>query len=547
MHEVGGAGAGIVGLCHRVLHEPHGRLLQMAERGVERRDVRFHRRVVLAGVEERLHIGEVRLQRAAAVLRQFAADEIERLDAVGALIDHRDARVAHELLHAPFGDVAVAAEHLLRGDGVGEAEIGEHAFHHRREQAHGVIGGLAFLFVGRAMRDVALQGGPQGERAAGLVDRLDRHQRAPHVRVHDDRVGGLVGIFRTRERAALQALLRVSRGILIGDLRHREPLHADAEPRFVHHDEHRGQAAVLFADQEPGGVVVIHHAGGIAVDAHLVLDRAAGDAVARAERAVGIDEDLRHDEERDALGAFRRAFDARQHEMHDVLGKVLLAAGNENLGTGDLVGAVRLLRRLGAQKAKVRAAMRLGEVHRAGPHAFDHFRQIGFLLRLRAVAQDRGDRALHEAGIHREGEIGGGEKFVDRDGERRRQALAAKFRRRRHADPAALDQVRISLAETLRRRDAAVGVARAALDVAAPIERGQHFGGELAGLGQNRLKGVGRGIGKARQVVVPADLEHVVEEEQHLLDWRFVTWHVLVPRIRSPAHPRSVLKIVQVG
>ena len=61
------------------------------------------------------------MHRAAAVLRQLAADEVERLDAVGALVDHGDAGIAHELLHAVFGDVAVAAEHLLRHDGVGEA------------------------------------------------------------------------------------------------------------------------------------------------------------------------------------------------------------------------------------------------------------------------------------------------------------------------------------------------------------------------------------------------------------------------------------------
>ena len=115
----------------------------------------------MCAARKRLHLGEERLQRAAAVLRQFAPDQIERLDAVGALIDHRDARIAHELLHAPFGDVAVAAEHLLRGDGVGEAEIREHALHHRREQAHGFVGGLAFLLVAGAMRDVAEQRGPQ--------------------------------------------------------------------------------------------------------------------------------------------------------------------------------------------------------------------------------------------------------------------------------------------------------------------------------------------------------------------------------------------------
>ena len=41
---IGSPGAGIVGLGHGVLHEPHRGLLQMAERNAERRDERLHRR-----------------------------------------------------------------------------------------------------------------------------------------------------------------------------------------------------------------------------------------------------------------------------------------------------------------------------------------------------------------------------------------------------------------------------------------------------------------------------------------------------------------------
>jgi hypothetical protein len=39
------------------------------------------------------------------------------------------------------------------------------------------------------------------------------------------------------------------------------------------------QAAVFLADQPAHGVIVIHHAGGIAVDAHLLLNGAASNAV----------------------------------------------------------------------------------------------------------------------------------------------------------------------------------------------------------------------------------------------------------------------------
>ena len=154
--------------------------------------------------------------------------------------------------------------------------VGEHALDHRRQQAHLIVGGLALLVVLRAMRDVALERGPQHQRAAGLVEGADGQQRAAHVRMHDDRIGRLVGIFRAGERAALQALLRV-------DARRsdrRPPTCASpctptpSRASFIIVNMAL-QAAVLLADQPAGRAVVVHHAGGVAVDAHLLLDRAA--------------------------------------------------------------------------------------------------------------------------------------------------------------------------------------------------------------------------------------------------------------------------------
>ena len=66
-------------------------------------------------LEVGLHFTEEGLQRATAVLCELAADEIERLDAVRALVDHGNPSVAYELLHTVFGDVAVAAKYLLGG------------------------------------------------------------------------------------------------------------------------------------------------------------------------------------------------------------------------------------------------------------------------------------------------------------------------------------------------------------------------------------------------------------------------------------------------
>jgi hypothetical protein len=82
----------------------------------------------------------------------------------------------------------------------------------------------------------------------------------------------------------------------------------------------------------------------------------------------------------DALHAGRGALDAGQHQVDDIVGHVVLAGRDPDLLAGNLVGAVGLRNGLGAQQAQVRAAMRLGQVHGAGPLAGDHLRQVGLLL-----------------------------------------------------------------------------------------------------------------------------------------------------------------------
>ena len=146
-----------------------------------------------------------------------------------------------------------------------------------------------------------------------------------------------------------------------------------------------------------------------------------------AERAVDLRDDLRHDEQRHALDAGRRAFDARQHQMDDVLRQIVLAGRNEDLGAGNPVAAVGLFHRLGAQEAEIGAAMRLGQIHGAGPAPLDHRRQVGRFLLWRAMREQRRDRALRQAGIHGEGHIGRAHDLVDGDRQDFRQALPAKF------------------------------------------------------------------------------------------------------------------------
>ena len=105
----------------------------------------------------------------------------------------------------------------------------------------------------------------------------------------------------------------------------------------------QARPAVLLADEPARRAAVVaedHGAGRRGVDAELVLDAAAAHVVARAQRAVGVDQKLRHQEQRDAARAGRRIGQARQHEMDDVVGQIVLAIGDEDLRAGDAVGAV---------------------------------------------------------------------------------------------------------------------------------------------------------------------------------------------------------------
>ena len=179
----------------------------------------------------------------------------------------------------------------------------------------------------------------------------------------------------------------------------------------------------------------------------------------------------------------------------------------------DLVAAVGLLDGLGAQQAEIGAALRLGQVHGAGPFAGHHLRHEHLLLFGLAVHHQRRGGAHGQAAIHRKRHVGRALEFVDRLAQRHRQALPAIFRRRRQAEPAAFGDLLVGFLEALRRGHAAVVMALAAFEIADAVERLQHFFGQFRRLAQDRLAHIGGGIAKAGKIVVAIDLKHVVEQE----------------------------------
>ena len=165
-----------------------------------------------------------------------------------------------------------------------------------------------------------------------------------------------------RGPAGARAHRRAPAGGALGDA---DALHADAEPRIVHHREHAGEAAVLLADRasrsrRPRRRTPSCRSARRACRACARGRRSAGRCAPRA--AVRLEQELRHQEQRDAARAGRRIGQPRQHEMDDVVGEIVLAVGDVDLLAGDAVAAVAgaARRACAARSSRSRPAARSG-------------------------------------------------------------------------------------------------------------------------------------------------------------------------------------------
>ncbi len=306
-------------------------------------------------------------------------------------------------------------------------------------------------------------------------------------------------------------------GVLVGGLGAADALDADRQALVVHHGEHGGEAAVRLADQVADGAVEVHHAGGRGLDAHLVLDGAAVHRVARAEAAVGLDQELGHQEQRDAARAGRRVGQARQHQVDDVGGEVLLAAGDEDLGAGEGVAAVGARFGAGAQQAQVAARVRLGQAHGAGPFAAVQARQVGALELLAGVGVDRQAGPGGQRRVQGEAGVGAVEHLLELHGEHLGHAQAAVGGVAGQTHPAAVDVGGVGLLEAGRGAHRA-GLELRAFLVAAAAERGDQLAGDLGGFFEDGVGGVGiHRLAERRQARPQArGVEDFVEHKAHV-------------------------------
>ena len=356
--------------------------------------------------------------------------------------------------------------------------------------------------------------------------------------MHDDRVGGQIRALGAGQRAALQPVLGVGDARLIGRLAHAQPLDADAQPLGVHHGEHGRHALVGLADQPAPGVLEGELACGGALQAHLVLDTGADHAVALAWAAVFGRDELGDHEQADALGARRRVRQLGQDQVDDVLGQVVLAGRDEYLGAVEPVAAVAVRRGLGAQQAKIGAAVRFGQAHGAGPNPLDHLRKIGRLEVLGGVRLQGADRALGQAGIEAESDVGGRQHLLDHLADALGQALAAPLGIEGQRRPAAVAEGVVGRLEAGGGADHAV-LQHAALGVTDHVGGQDDLGGELGGLLQYAVDQIGGGVGELRIGVQPVVAVQLVQHEAHVAEGSVVGLHLSSSTVcRFPAYAR---------
>ena len=150
VHEIIGPRQGRVGVFHALGHEIHAGGLQIFACLFQWvKEARFQGFIAFVFLDEGFDQVKERHNMLAAICCQLAPHQVQRLNAVGAFVDHGDACVAGELAHALFLDIAVTAVDLLGLDRHVIALIGQKTLDDRRQQGQQPKRILIVLAVGR--------------------------------------------------------------------------------------------------------------------------------------------------------------------------------------------------------------------------------------------------------------------------------------------------------------------------------------------------------------------------------------------------------------
>ena len=146
--------------------------------------------------------------------QHFAPQQIQRLNGVGAFVNHVDACIAHKLFHAPLFDETMATKHLHASIGRFKAVVGDEGFDNRREQGHQLCAVFAHLFIGVVQLFVNQQSAIASQCTTTLGISLGGQKHLAHIGVNNDGVGRFVFGLHARETAHLHTVFGVSQCVL---------------------------------------------------------------------------------------------------------------------------------------------------------------------------------------------------------------------------------------------------------------------------------------------------------------------------------------------
>ncbi|MNF49427.1 hypothetical protein D3C84_306980 [compost metagenome] len=319
---------------------------------------------------------------------------------------------------------------------------------------------------------------------------LLRQQHAFHVGMLNDRHRCSVRVLAVWH-AALRTLAGVFQRVQIAGVTKHHRAHADADPRLVHHLEHVTQTMVRLAHQIADALAVIAEiqcGGGGAAPAHLVEQPGQQHVVALAEAAIVVDQELGHDEQRNALHPGRRVRQLGQHHVHDVFRQRMIATRDENLVALEAIGAVRRRFCAGTNIRQRRACVGFGQGHGAEEAAIDHRLQEAALLLFSAEALDQVRRAHGQERIRRRSRVGRLKVREAGLGQQRRKLHAASVETARGVEEAGFEEGIYRRFHFRNQNRLTVLVAWLVL-VALAVVRGEELLGDVAGGANGGIEG----------------------------------------------------------
>ena len=263
------------------------------------------------------------------------------------------------------------------------------------------------------------------------------------------------------------------------------------------------------------------------MNAHLVLQTAAIDAIALTHGAIGLHVEFGDDKQANAFAAHGRIGQASQHQVNNVGCQVVLARTDENLLTCEAVSAIGLRLGLGAQHTQISAAVGFGQAHGASPLAASELGQVHVLLLFGAMGRQACMRTMRQAGVHGPSLVGRIQHFkealIDHEG----QALAAIFFLCAECCPTTLHIFFIGFFETCGcLHFMRVAIQFAALFIARHIQGKHDFSRKFTALFQHGIDGVSVGLsvlGHGFQFIF--QIEQFMQDELKITQGRNVAWH----------------------